>query len=175
MHKPPLFVCVMLLCGCTVVEAQPNAIRNPGFEEPAKSGGLPSGGWWLYQGQGETEARRDPSVAHTGTASARLHSSAQSKAVLVSAPFPVTPGDEISFEAWVRGEKLPSEPGRTYAGLAFRRADNMVFQHANFPAEAVTGTWTLVSGFAKAPDGAASAEGTSRLLECSRDAVVRRR
>jgi hypothetical protein len=148
----------MLLCGCVAVEAQPNLVRNPGFEEPARSNGLPGGGWWLYQGQGETEARVDQSVAHAGKTSARLHSSASSKCVLVSAPFAVAPGDEVRFEAWVRGDELPPRAGHTYAGLAFRQSENQVFSHADFRVRLVNGAWTLVSGVAKVPEGATTGE-----------------
>jgi hypothetical protein len=158
MLKTSLLVWVMLLSGYAALAAQTNLVKNPGFEEPAKPGGVPAGGWWLYQGQGETEARTDRSIAHSGSASVKIHASAKAKSVLVSAPFAVAAGDEIRFEGWVRGEQPQPQAGRTYVGLAFRRADNAVFEHANLPAEALSGAWTRVSGFARAPEAAVSAE-----------------
>ncbi len=135
-----------------------NLIENPGFEQPAKPDGLPDGGWWLYQAQGETSAKLDRAVARTGQASVKLHAAARAKATLVSAPFPVAPGDELRFAAWVRGENPGSADGQAHAGLAFRRADGTVFHRAYFTADAVSSTWTLISGTTQAPDGATTAE-----------------
>jgi hypothetical protein len=135
-----------------------NLAKNPGFEEPAKPNGLPGGGWWLYQGRGEAVARVDRGVAHTGQASVELHADAPAKATLVSAPFPVAPGDELHFAAWVRAEKPESGKEQALAGLAFRRADGTVFKNASFTAQPLGGTWALISGTAEAPQNTASAE-----------------
>src|ERR1035438_6085780 len=155
MSKPYLFLLAVLLLG-SAFNALPetNLVPNPGFEQPAKPGGPLAGGWWLYQGQGDTKATVDQTIFHTGKASGKLQASTKAKSVLVSAPFPVAPGDELRFEAWVRGENL--DPGQTqaHAGLAFRQADGKVFKRAYFSAESVSGTWALISGVALAPDGA---------------------
>jgi hypothetical protein len=158
MHKPAPLVWLLLLGGCALALAQENLVKNPGFEEPAKANGLPGGGWWLYEGQGETGLSLDGSVAHSGKASAKLHAGSQAKSVLVSAPFAVMPGDEIRFQAWVRGKDLESGAEQIYAGLAFRQANGSVFQRAYDRPDAVNGAWSLISGVAKAPDGATTAE-----------------
>src|ERR1022692_130743 len=152
MSKPYLSLLAVLLLG-SAFNALPetNLVSNPGFEQPAKSDGLPAGGWWLYQGQGDTKATLDQTIFHTGKASVKLQSSTRAKSVLVSAPFAIAPGDELRFEAWVRGENL--EPGQTqaHAGLAFRQADGKVFKRAYFPAESVSAAWSVISGVALAP------------------------
>jgi hypothetical protein len=149
---------IMLLGACWLAAAQENCVKNPGFEEPAKPGGLPAGGWWMWNGQSETEAQPDRAVAHSGKASVRLHASGKAKSSLVSAQFPVTAGDEIRFEAWVRGEYPGSQPRQATAGLAFRQANGNVFQRAYFTVEKVSGAWSLISGTATAAEGATQGE-----------------
>lgn len=144
--------------GDSTASPQTNLIPNPGFEQPAKPDGLPAGGWWLYQGQGDTKAAVDLSISHTGKAAVKLQATTKAKSVLVSAPFTVVPGDEIRFEAWVRGENLGTDQKQAYAGLAFRQAEGKVFSRAYFTAASVSGAWSLISGVAEAPDGATSAE-----------------
>ncbi len=119
MHKSPLgLLAVLLWSGTFNALPQTNLIPNPGFEQPAKPDGLPGGGWWFYQGQGDTKATVDRNISHSGKASATMHATTKAKSVLVSAPFPVAPGDELRFEAWVRGEnpspdqkQAPCRPG----------------------------------------------------------------
>src|ERR1017187_1131217 len=107
MSKPYLSLLVFLLLGgASNALPETNLVPNPGFEQPAKPGGLPAGGWWLYVGEGDTKATVDQSISHTGKASVKLQASAKAKSVLASAPFAVMAGDEIRFEAWVRGESL---------------------------------------------------------------------
>src|ERR1022692_1599901 len=159
MSKPYLSLLAVLLLG-SAFNALPetNLVSNPGFEQPAKSDGLPAGGWWLYQGTGDTKATVDQTIFHTGKASVKLQSSTRAKSVLVSAPFAIAPGDELRFEAWVRGENLEAGQTQAHAGLAFRQADGKVFKRAYFPADSVHGVWSLISGTAITPDGATSAE-----------------
>src|ERR1022692_1566088 len=107
MPKPYLsLLAVLLLGGASNSLPQSNLVPNPGFEQPAKPDGLPAGGWWLYQGEGDTKATGDQSIFHTGKASVKLQASTPAKSVLVSAPFAVALGDELRFEVWVRGENL---------------------------------------------------------------------
>jgi hypothetical protein len=158
MQKASQLFWVLLLGACTLAAAQQNLVNNPSFEEPATTNRLPAGGWWLYQAQGETEARVDPSVAHTGKASLRLQSRAPSKSVLANAPFPVTPGDQLTFRAWARAEKTAPETARAYAGFAFRNANRQVFEHAYFSTKGVRTGWKLIAGAAKVPEEATTAE-----------------
>src|SRR5437016_2782579 len=144
------------LCGLLAVSGQENLVKNPGFEEPLSAKGQPGGGWWLYLGKGEPEVKVDSGVAHGGKASARLHAAADAKCTFVSAPFPVAPGDELRFEAWVRGENLPSGQKPGYVGIAFRSADGRVFERKYVAPATAGATWSLVSGTAKAPATAAS-------------------
>jgi hypothetical protein len=159
MHKSYLGLLAALLWGGTFYALpQSNLVPNPGFEQPAKPDGLPAGGWWLYLGTGDTKAALDQNVSHTGKASAKQQATTKAKSVLVSAPFPVAPGDKLRFEAWVRGESLGADQKQAHAGLAFRQADGKVFSRAYFPADSVSGDWSLISGMAEAPEGATSAE-----------------
>ena len=158
MQKLLLFVWVMLMGICAAVRAQQNLVDNGGFEAPATSAGLPGGGWWLSQGQGDSQAGVDASVAHSGHVSATVQFGPHAKGVLVSPSFAVAPGDNISFEAWIRGELNHASGAGTYAGLAFRDADRKVFQRAYFPVEVTAGSWAKVSGVAEVPPGASSAE-----------------
>src|ERR1039457_6180407 len=159
MSKPYLSLLAVLLLG-SAFNALPetNLVSNPGFEQPAKSDGLPAGGWWLYQGTGDTKATLDQTISHTGKASVKLQASTKAKSVLVSAPFAVAPGDELHFEAWVRGENLEAGQTQAHAGPAFRQADGKVFKRPYSPADSVNGVWSLISGTAITPDGATSAE-----------------
>lgn len=149
---------LVLLCCCGLVHAQANLVRNPGFEGPITAAGLPGEGWWLYEGRGETKVVVDGAGPHTGKVSARLLAQEDARCALVSPRFEVSPGDELRFEAWVRGEKLSANSKSTYAGLAFRDANGSVFARAYFQPGKVSGDWALVSGIATAPAGAASAE-----------------
>jgi hypothetical protein len=159
MHKLSLrLLATLLWAGASTALPQTNLVPNPGFEQPAKPDGLPAGGWWLYQGQGDTKAAVDLSISHTGKSAVKLQATTKAKSVLVSAPFPVVPGDGLRFEAWVRGENLGADQKQAYAGLAFRQAEGKVFSRAYLPATAVSGDWSLISGVAEAPDGATSAE-----------------
>ncbi len=135
-----------------------NLVPNPGFEQPAKADGLPGGGWWLYQGLGDTEAMVDHGTFHSGKSSARMQASTRAKATLVSAPFQVVPGDEVRFKVWVRGGKLGRSRQQASAGLAFRNAEGMVFKRAYFTADLADATWSLIAGQAQAPDSAVSVE-----------------
>src|ERR1035437_1422979 len=159
MTKPHLFLLAVLLLG-SASKALPetNLVSNQGSDQPAKPDGLPGGGWWLYQGTGDTKATVDQTVFHTGKASVKLQASTKAKSVLVSAPFAIAPGDELRFEAWVRGENLESGQTQAHAGLAFRQADGKAFKRAYFSAESVSGAWSVIFGVALAPDGATSAE-----------------
>jgi hypothetical protein len=149
---------VLLLGGACNALPQTNLVPNPGFEQSAKPDGLPAGGWWLYQGEGDTKALVDRNTAHSGKASVKLQASIKAKSVLASAPFAVVAGDELRFEAWVRGENLNPGQKQAYAGLAFRQADGKVFKRAYFSSDSVSGAWSLISGTAQAPDGVTSAE-----------------
>jgi hypothetical protein len=135
-----------------------NLVQNPGFEQPARPGGLPEGGWWRYQPQAQTQVKVDHTISHTGKASVRLQAEGRAKTVLVSAPFAVAPGDELRFEAWVRAETSQSSSNRAFAGLAFRRADGAVFARNYFAVDSAGAAWSKISGTALAPDGAATAE-----------------
>ena len=160
-HRLPLlaFTLSLFFCSCpTTSPAQSNSIHNPGFEQPAKPDGLPAGGWWLYEGTGDTKAVQDAKQAHTGGSSVRMYATTRAKSVLVSNPFPVVPGDELKFEAWVRAENLSADQRQAFAGLAFRRPDGGVFKREYAATDALGTGWSRIAGTAVAPEGAASAE-----------------
>src|SRR6266496_258255 len=152
------FLLLFSFCGQATVWSQENLVKNPGFEESSNANGQPGGGWWLYLGKGEPELKADRAVAHGGKASARLHAAEEAKCTLVSAPFPVAPGDELRFEAWVRAENLPSQQKPGYVGIAFRAAEGRVFERRYLQPESAGPAWSLVSGMAKAPPTSVSAE-----------------
>src|SRR5690242_13899222 len=108
--------------------SQTNLVNNPGFEQSSASPDRIAGGWWIYQGTGETTASVDAGNGHSGKASLKFQAAAPAKSVLVSAPFPVTAGDDLRFEVWARAEK----PQTVQAGIAFRDADNKVFKRSYF-------------------------------------------
>ncbi len=154
MRESLLAFVVFAGCLLTASATQTNLVSNAGFEEPSPSADHIAGGWWVYQNTGETSARVDFTNARSGSASVKLHSPAPAKSVLVSAPFPVTGGDELKFEVWTRA----GNPQTVQAGLAFRDADNKVFKRSFFSTPASAASWSSISGSATAPDGAVSAE-----------------
>ena len=158
MKKIFLLLAVGLCCGWMRAEAQGNLVKNPGFEEPAAANGLPGGGWWLYEGVGHTVAKVERDVAHSGKASVQLQSGEEAKCVLVSPHFEVAPGDELRFGAWVKAIGVTTNHQATYAGLAFRRRDGRVIERAYFQSAPLSGEWKLISGTARAPADAVSAE-----------------
>jgi len=152
----PIALGVLLAGGAGAAEK--NLVHNPGFEEGAEADGLPVGGWWCYHGQAETRVKVDQAVSHSGKASVRLQADDRAKTVLVSTPFPVAPGDEIRFEAWVRGESAQPQGNRAFAGLAYRRPGGNVFKRDYFAVGSASSAWSKISGTAQAPDGAVTAE-----------------
>jgi hypothetical protein len=158
MQRLILSLVLGLLAGPHLALAQANLVQNPGFEAAGGSPGKLTGGWWFYEAKGNPELQLEHGTAHHGTASVRVHATNDTKCTVVSAPFPVAPGDTLQLEAWVRAEQLPSPPAQTYAGIAFRHADGSVFGRAYFPSGALGATWSRVSGIAEAPVGAVSAE-----------------
>ncbi|PWU15928.1 MAG: hypothetical protein C5B50_14560 [Verrucomicrobia bacterium] len=135
-----------------------NLISNPGFESPPGTNGLPSGGWWVSEGRGHLLVETDHAVSHTGAASVKLHAEKETKAVLASKRFSVSPGDHLLFEVWMRGGTGDSAGSKTYAGLAFRDRDAKVFARAYFLSPAPSQSWTRLTGYALAPAEATAAE-----------------
>lgn len=148
---------VLLLRAIVLALAQENLVRNPGFEAAAANS-LPGEGWWVYEARGTPEVKVDASIVRSGEASARLYAETEAQFVLVSPKFAVSPGDELRFETWLRGEHLAASRGGAYVGLAFRDADGRVFQREYVRAESIAGEWERLVGAAKAGPGAASAE-----------------
>jgi len=137
---------------------QENLVSNPGFESPPGANGIPSGGWWVSEGRGHLLVDTDHAVSHAGTASVKLHAQTDTKAVLVSRQFAVSPGDHLSFEVWVRGRTAEPAAATTYAGLAFRDRDAKVIARAYFASPPLSQTWTRLTGYALAPAEATAAE-----------------
>ncbi|HOX56633.1 MAG TPA: hypothetical protein PLC99_07055 [Verrucomicrobiota bacterium] len=135
-----------------------NLVANPGFEQPANPDGLPSGGWWLYSAQADTQVKSDQAGPRKGKYSVALQAHARAKSVLVSAPFPVAPGDELRFETWVRAECTQPSSNRAFAGIAFRNREGGVFKRDYFAVEAVGNAWSKITGTAQSPHGVSAAE-----------------
>src|SRR5690349_19431711 len=130
--------CFTVLLAAVVLQASAaseNLVKNPGFEEPISAKGQGSGGWWLYSAKGEPVLTLDNTGAHSGKSAGRVHAEADAKCTVVSSSFPVSPGDELSFGAWVRAAKFPANAKTTYVGMAFRKADGQVFARRYVPAE----------------------------------------
>gem|GEM_PF-1335349 len=140
--------------------AQGNLLTNPGFDDGIGANGLPTGGWWVYKTEeGQPDVMVDTSVAHGGAAAARLSAEAPSKFTVVSAPFAVTPYDDIRFEAFVRGRNL--QGGKECIGLAlsFRDQDGKVFdRNFVYPAKPLSDEWTHLTGVADVPADAVTGE-----------------
>src|SRR5262249_23031437 len=145
-------------CALAARSAEENLVKNPGFEEAISAKGQNRGGWWLYLAKGEPELKADNTISHSGKASARVHAESEAKCTVVSAPFPVAPADELRFGAWVRAEGLPAKQRPGYVGIAFRSADGRVIDRAYVSTEIPGGTWSFISGTAKTPTSATSAE-----------------
>ncbi|HWI59199.1 MAG TPA: hypothetical protein VNZ22_18370, partial [Bacillota bacterium] len=143
MKKCVLFAALMLVFGWAALMGQENLVANPGFEDAPKDPAGLGGGWWVYQGLGAPEVKRDASVARHGKASARVHAETSARCVLVSPHFKVSPADEIRFEVWVRGEHLQTNQAGTYAGIAFRKADGTMLERAYFGCTNLSGGWSL--------------------------------
>jgi hypothetical protein len=157
MHTRLLLPLVLLLGGVVAVRAQENLVRNPGFESPATAQGLPGDGWWVYEARGTPDVKVDARTARNGKASARLQAEAEARFVLVSPKFAVSPGDDLRFEVWARGENLGSVNG-AYAGLAFRAPDGRVTERRYVRPQTVGGGWVLLATNTAAPADVTSAE-----------------
>lgn len=148
---------LMVLLGVTAA-ARANLLPNPGFEAPPAANGLPGESWWLYEARGRPDVRVDVAGSHSGKASVRLQGEEGPKFTLVSPRCEVSPGDELKFEAWMRGGAGTARTNAGYVGLAFRDAAGRVFERAYTVPGALDAQWRLVAGGATAPTGAASAE-----------------
>jgi len=158
MQKFFLLLFVVLCFGGRDAAAQDNLIANPGFEESSSKSKWPDGGWWLSQSVGDTIMGVDHTTFHHGAAAVRLTSSAAEKCVLVSPKFKVSPGDDMRFEAWVRGAELPAGKNTAYAGLVFRTADAKILERRYVASDPLYGDWVRISGTAHAPPETAYAE-----------------
>ncbi|HWF18564.1 MAG TPA: hypothetical protein VG754_04825, partial [Verrucomicrobiae bacterium] len=138
--------------------AQENLVKNPGFEEIGAANNMPAGGWWPFEGRGSATFTVDSNTAHSGKSSLRLTGDAEAKFTFVSPKFEVAPGDELHFETWLRAQNLPTNQSTISAGLAFRHRDGRVVQRDYFHLEKPGENWSLISGTARAPAEAVSAE-----------------
>ncbi|HET6454833.1 MAG TPA: hypothetical protein VFI02_10545, partial [Armatimonadota bacterium] len=139
--------------------AQGNLINNPGFEDGTGANALPAGGWWVYESEGVPKVSVDATVAHQGSASILLAAEEQSRFTGVSASFPVTPHDEIRFEAFVRVQNLRGGKDPVGIALSFRDAGGKVFdRNYVYPAKPLSGMWTSLSGVATVPANAVTGE-----------------
>lgn len=137
-----------------------NMVANPGFEAGSGEDSLPAGGWWVYKTEeGRPDVTVDTAVAHQGAASVRLASRESGRFTVVSAPFPVTPYDDIRFEAFVRAQNLRGGKECVGVALSFRDADGRVFdRNFVYPERALSGKWTWLTGMADVPANAATGE-----------------
>ncbi len=154
---PYLFVLTLV---ASAAYTQGNLLKNPGFEDGAGENGVPAGGWWVYKTEeGQPDVTVDSAVARDGESSVRLASKDAARFTAVSAPFPVTPYDDIRFKAWVRAEGLRGGKDPVGIALSFRNADGGVFdRNWVYPTGAPSGKWTLLSGTADVPAGAVTGE-----------------
>jgi len=153
-------LCLMALALITsCVGAQENLLKNPDFEDGIGANVLPVGGWWVYESEGVPKVTVDATVAHQGSASIMLAAKDQARFTVVSAPFPVTPFDEIRFEGYIRAHDLRGGKDPIGIALSFRDAGGKVFdRNFVYPAKPLSGTWTSLSGVAKVPANAVTGE-----------------
>jgi hypothetical protein len=152
------FCFILSVCCANLLTAQENLVKNPGFEQKESTNSLPAGGWWPFEGRGKTTVAVDSSLAHSGKNSLRIQGDAEAKFTFVSPKFDVAPGDELHFETWIRAQNLPTNQPAPTAGLAFRHRDGRVIQRDYFHIEQPGENWSLISGAARAPAEAVSAE-----------------
>ena len=150
---------IILFLISSIAGAQGNLIPNPGFEDGIGADGVPAGGWWIYEVEGQPSVTVDAAVAREGTAALKLAAEEPARFTAVSAPFPVTPYDEIRFEAFVRVRNLKGGKDPVGIALSFRDAGGKVFdRNYVYPPKPLSGTWTSLSGTADVPANAATGE-----------------
>lgn len=154
-------VCLLaLILIASVADASGNLLKNPGFEDGLGANGVPAGGWWVYKTEeGQPDVTVDAAVAHQGKCAVRLSAQAASKFTAVSAPFSVTPNDDIKFEAFVRGQGLRGGEDSIGIALSFRDRDGKVFdRNWVYPEKLPSGSWVHLSGAANVPANAVTGE-----------------
>ncbi len=150
---------IILILISSIAGAQANLVPNPGFEDGVGANALPAGGWWLYLADGAPNVSVDAAVAHDGKASVKLAAKDTARFTVVSAPFAVTPYDEIRFEAFVRVENLKGGKDPIGIALSFRDASGKVFdRNFVYPTTPLSGAWTSISGTANVPATAVTGE-----------------
>jgi len=148
-----------LILIASVAGAQGNLVKNPAFEDGTGANGLPTGGWWVYEVEGRAKVTVDTAVTHEGTSAIRLSAAEQARFTVVSGPFPVTPYDDIEFEAYVRAQNLRGGKDPVGIALSFRDAGGKVFdRNFVYPAEPLSGKWIHLTGVADVPANAATGE-----------------
>ena len=154
----PLVLALMLVA--PIAGAQAGLLKNPGFEEGTAENGVPAGGWWVYKTEeGQPDVMVDKAVAHQGKAAVRLSAAKASKFTVVSAPFAVTPYDDIRFEAFMRGQGLRGGIDSVGIALSFRDRDGKVFdRNWVYPEKLPSGSWVHLSGIADVPAEAVTGE-----------------
>ncbi len=136
--------------------ASGNLVANGGFEDEVRSGGIPSG-WSIYVPGARATVEIDKTVAVAGEASIRLRTESDIKAVLVSDPIPVAPGEQLQLRIWYRTADLSTKvAGALVFSAGFLDAQKHYFQWHRAPSPpGPAGQWHPLGMQAPVPAGAA--------------------
>lgn len=103
------------ICATTTTR---NLVNNPGFEEGVAASGLPNG-WstWVPSGPGGSQIEVPHDVKHSGGSAARIRTTTEGPAFLLSNVIAVAPGEKLTISAWCRAEDPATTGGGTF-GIA---------------------------------------------------------
>ena len=154
-----ILILLAVLMTASFAGAQGNLVKNPGFEDGDCQSSLPVGGWWVYEAQGKPGVSVDTFVVREGKSSVKLSADSEARFTVVSGPFPVTPFDDMNFEAFVRAENLKGGKDPVGIALSFRDVGGKVFaRNFIYPTKPLSGDWTQLAGSAVVPAGAVTGE-----------------
>jgi len=135
-----------------------NLVGNGDFEGEVSSAGVPVG-WLTYVPGASAIVKMDRDLAVEGKASVRLQTESDIKAILVSDPIPVAPGEKIHLRVWYRTIGLTTSMGGTLAFSAgFLDSQRHYFRWHRAPSQpGQPGKWHQLVTEAVVPTGAAYA------------------
>ncbi|MCX7016747.1 MAG: hypothetical protein NTW86_30015 [Candidatus Sumerlaeota bacterium] len=136
----------------------PNLLANGGFEGPANSSGAPSG-WSVFTAKSPPAVHLDEHQKAEGRSSFFLEATTEDKAVVVSDPIPVAPGETLRLRISVRAEAPSGVSGVALAfNAGFVDRDQHHFDWSRTSVEPLpSGQWRTLEMEAKVPPGAAYA------------------
>lgn len=145
------------LSGAITLHAETaNLLSNGNFEAPGEPDGVPSG-WTSHVPAGKATFSVSTEQPHGGRQCLVLETPSDMKALLVSEPVAVSPGEKLSLWAWCRGKSLDSQSSGTLAlNAGFQDKHHRYIGWAkSHPALSKMGAWKQLKLSAEVPPGAA--------------------